>query len=110
MRPRGPLDSTEDIDGAAIQTLVLETLPAEIANRALDYRLHFWRTFDGKEVDFVLYGERGLYAIEVKRSSRFREPDLAGLRAFCADHPEAKACLLYGGRQRYCFGKIDVLR
>ena len=109
LRPRGPLDSADDIDGAAIETLVLETLRAEIANRALDYRLHFWRTFDGKEVDFVLYGERGLHAIEVKRSSRFREPDLASLGAFCADYPEAKAYLLYGGRQRYRFGNIDVV-
>jgi len=109
LRPRGPLDSADDIDGAAIETLVLETLRAEVANRALDYQPYFWRTFDGKEVDFVLYGERGLHAIEVKRASRFREPDLAGLRAFCADYPEAKACLLYGGRQRYRFGNIDVI-
>jgi uncharacterized protein len=109
LRPRGPLDSADDIDGAAIETLVLESLRAENANHDLGYDLFFWRTGDGKEVDFVLYGERGLHAFEVKRSSRFREADLAALRAFCDDYPEARGCLLYGGQQRYRFGRIDVV-
>jgi hypothetical protein len=63
----------------------------------------------GKEVDFVLYGARGLHAFEVKRSSRFRESDLAALRLFCDDYPEARGCLLCGGPQRYKFGRIDVV-
>lgn len=108
LRPRGPLDVGAEIEGAAIETLVLESLRAEIANHDLGYDLHFWRTTDGTEVDFVAYGERGLHAIEVKRSSRFRESDLDGLRAFCADYPEARGCLLYGGTRRYRFGSIDV--
>ena len=56
-----------------------------------------------------MYGERGLHAIEVKRTPRFREADLDGLRAFSADYPEAKGCLLYGGRERYRFGEIQVV-
>jgi uncharacterized protein len=109
LRPRGPLDAGDEIDGAAIETLVLESLRAENANRDLGYEVHYWRTTDGKEVDFVLYGERGLHAFEVKRSSRFRESDIATLRLFCADYPEARGCLLYGGRHRYRFGAVDVL-
>jgi len=109
IRPRGPLDSSEDIDGAAIETLALEALRAENANHDFGYELYFWRTTDGKEVDFVLYGERGLHAFEVKRSSRFRETDIASLRLFCDDHPQAAGCLLYGGRQSYKFGRIHVV-
>jgi predicted AAA+ superfamily ATPase len=109
LRPRGPLDSAEDIDGAAIETLVLQSLRAENASRGLGYDILFWRTADGKEVDFILYGERGLHAIEVKRTARFREADLDGLRAFCADYPEAKGCLLYGGRERYRFANTQVV-
>lgn len=108
MRPRGPLDSGDEIDGAAIETLVLQSLRAEISNHTLGYELFFWRTADGKEIDFVAYGERGLHAIEVKRSSRFREADLATLRAFREDYPEARGHLWYGGRQRYRFGAIEV--
>jgi len=109
LRPRGPLDSDDEIDGAAIETLVLELLRAENANHDLGYEIYFWRTGDDKEVDFVLYGERGLHAFEIKRSSRFAESDLAGLRLFCADYPEARACLFYGGTKAYRFDAIEVL-
>lgn len=47
-------------------------------NHDLGYTLHYWRTRDKKEIDFVLYGEPGLVAIEVKRAARFRADDLAG--------------------------------
>ena len=109
LRPRGPLDSDADIDGAAIETLVFQSLRAENANRDLGYEVYFWRTPDGTEVDFVLYGERGLHAFEVKRSSRFREGDLEGLRAFCADYPSAQGHLFYGGAKRYRFDSIEVV-
>ena len=109
LRPRGPLDSDEEIEGAAIETLVLELLRAENANHDLGYELYFWRTGDDKEVDFVLYGERGLHAFEIKRSARFQERDLDALRLFCADYPEAQACLFYGGTERYRFGAIEVM-
>ncbi len=109
LRPRGPLDSTADIDGAAIETLLLQSIRAENDNHGLGYELFFWRTTDGHEVDFVLYGDRGLHALEVTRSSMFRESDLAGLRLFCADYPAARGHLFYGGTRRYKFGPIDVL-
>ena len=39
IRPRGPLDSPEEIDGAALETLVYQELRAHIAYRALDLDL-----------------------------------------------------------------------
>ena len=36
-------------------------------NMNLDYQICYWRTFNQTEVDFVLYGERGIIAFEVKR-------------------------------------------
>lgn len=109
IRPRGPLDVAEEIDGPALETLVMQSLRAENANRGFDYELYFWRTPDGTEVDFVLYGPRGLHAIEVKRAARFSESDLAGLRAFASDYPESKGWFLYGGTKRYRYDSIDVL-
>jgi hypothetical protein len=49
------------------------------------------------EVDFVLYGPRGIVALEVKRKRRLSGHDLRGLRGFLADYPMAKAFVLYGG-------------
>jgi predicted AAA+ superfamily ATPase len=109
LRPRGPLDTGEEIDGPALETLVFQCLRAENANRDLGYELFFWKAVDGKEVDFVLYGERGLHAFEVKRSHVFKESELAGLRAFLDDYPVAKGHFLYGGDKRYRFGNIEVL-
>lgn len=97
LRPRGPIDSAEEIDRAALQTLVLNELRAVNSYRRLGYDLHTWRTRNGEEVDFVLYGERGLHAVEVKRTSEVRGRDLDGLAWFAEDHPGARRWLLYGG-------------
>ena len=109
LRPKGPLDSVEDIDGAALETLVFQNLRATNANLRLGYDLFYFRTRDGSEVDFVLYGERGLYAFEVKRAARFRAEDLRGLHAFRSDYPMAQCFLLYTGADRYESEGVQVL-
>ncbi len=109
IRPRGPLDPPESIQGAALETLFLQHLRAANDYGGLGYRIHYWRTAAGDEVDFVLYGERGLRAFEVKMSSTVRAGDLRGLLRFRADFPEAKAHLLHlGDRRRHDRG-IDVI-
>lgn len=108
IRPRGPLDSEAEIDGAALETLVLQELRAANDAARLGYQLHHWRTRDGKEVDFVLYGERGLHAIEVKRGDRLRDGDLDAIRLFVADYPEATATVVYGGDKAWYDGPIRV--
>lgn len=105
----GPWTPKAELDGASLETLFLEALRAHVANARLDYELSYWRTPTGAEVDFVAYGPKGLVAFELTRSSVFREADLAGLRLFCEDSPQASAQLLYGGTKRYRFGAIDVL-
>jgi len=109
IRPRGALDSADEIDGAAIETLLVQSLRAENENAGLGYEMSFWRTSADDEVDVVMYGERGLRAFEVTRSSVFREADLRGLRLFCGDYPDATGYLLYGGTRRYRFDRIHVL-
>lgn len=109
LRPRGPLDSAEEIDGPAVETLVLQELRATNDNLQLEYEIYTWHTRDHREVDFVLYGPRGLLAFEVKRSSRYRPKDLDSLRLFRADYPMARCTLLYGGRTSYEIDGIRVL-
>jgi predicted AAA+ superfamily ATPase len=109
LRPAGPLDSPEDIDGPAVETLVLQELRAVNDNHDLGYTLSYWRTRDQKEVDFVLYGERGLVAIEVKRSANFQERDLADLKLFAGDYPASRCILLYGGKREYVVEGIRVI-
>ena len=59
LRPRGPFDRPEEIDGQALEGLVAQHLRAWIAYSRFDVDLVFWRTRAGTEVDFVVYGDTG---------------------------------------------------
>lgn len=100
LRPKGPIDRPEEIDGAALEGLVAQHLVAWVAYRAQGEQLFFWQTRGGVEVDFVLYGENLFAAIEVKNTSRIRPQDLKGLKTFAEDYPEASLTLLYRGQDR----------
>jgi uncharacterized protein len=109
LRPRGPLDSPEEIAGSALETLFLQELSALNDYLGLGYQIYYWRARTKQEVDFVLYGERGLKAFEVKRTSRVRSDDLAAMEMFLKDYPMAEAYLVYGGVRTYQEGKIKIL-
>jgi len=109
LRPMGPLDAPEEVDGIALETLFLQELIA--LNSALDfgYKIFYWRTSNGREVDFVLYGPKGLLAFEIKRTSRMTSAMLGGLKSFLADYPMAKAYFVYTGNRRMYDGKIEIV-
>jgi predicted AAA+ superfamily ATPase len=100
LRPRGPLDRDEEIEGAALEGLVAQHLRAWIAYSGSDCKLYYWRTRKGVEVDFVIYGACGFWAVEVKNTVRVRPQDLRSLRAFREDYPESEALLVYRGAER----------
>lgn len=100
LRPSGPLDAAQEIDGAALEGLVAQHLRAWIAYSGSAADLYFWRTKSGNEVDFVLYGKNTFYAIEVKNTSRVRPKLLNSLLAFKEDYPSAETCLIYRGEER----------
>ena len=106
LRPRGPLDSASEIGGAALETLVAQHLRAWNDLAEADHTLSYWRTRSGLEVDFVIYGPLGLWAIEVKHSSTVQPNDLRGLRNFCEDYPEATPLLLYRGARVAAYDNI----
>lgn len=99
-RPTGPLDSQADIDGGALEGLVAQHLRAWCDYSDGDHHLHYWQTRAQLEVDFVVYGASGLYAMEVKNSGRVRPEDLRGLKSFAEDYPESRRFLLYRGAER----------
>lgn len=93
------MDSPEEIEGAALETLVFQEMRACNHYLDLNYKIFYWRTASQVEVDFVLYGENGLLAFEVKRKSRITSKDLRGLKLFKQDYPMAQLFLFYGGSQ-----------
>ena len=109
LRPRGPLDSSAEMDGPALETLVLQNLRAINDGLHLDYDIHYWRTPTGLEVDFILYGPQGFHAMEIKRSRTLCKKDLSALEAFKKDYPEATGWIVYGGNKRLYFGSIQAI-
>jgi uncharacterized protein len=109
IRPKGPLDMVEEIDGAALETLFLQHLIAVNDYYRLGYQFYFWRTSSKIEVDFIAYGERGLLAFEIKRKSRVLPRDLRGLKAFGSDYEVAKLYFVYGGDNEEFHGDIHAL-
>lgn len=99
-RPKGPLDEISEIEGPALEGLVAQHLRAWCDYSEGGHALYYWQTRSQVEVDFVVYGESGLYAIEVKNTQKVRPEDLAALRSFADDYPESKRCLLYRGNEK----------
>ena len=109
LRPRGPLDSPEEAQGAAVETLVFQELRALNDYLGLGYDIFFWRASNNYEVDFVLYGEQGLMAVEVKRSRRVNEDALRGIKAFKSDYPTARCVVAYGGEKKSWYDGIEAI-
>ena len=106
LRPKGPLDRPEEIEGGALEGLIAQHLRAWIAYGNEEFQLYFWRTSAGTEVDFVLYGPSGIWAIEVKNSSGIRPQDLRALKSFQREYPESVTILLYRGKDVLKKGNI----
>jgi len=88
---------------------VAQHLRAWIAYSHSDCRLYFWRTAKGTEVDFVVYGGDGFWALEVKNTTKVRPRDLRSLRSFRDDYPECTAALIYRGTERLLIDDVWCL-
>jgi predicted AAA+ superfamily ATPase len=109
VRPRGPLDRPEELAGGALEGLVAQHVRAWIDYSGADARLYYWRTKAGVEVDFVVYGSAGFWAIEVKHGHSVNPGDVRGLEHFGEDYPEAERVLVYMGTVRLKVRGIDCV-
>jgi uncharacterized protein len=115
LRPHGPLDRTGEIEGQALEGLIEQHLRAWITYSDIKHELFFWRTRAGVEVDFIVYGTDGIWAIEVKNSKTIRPADLRGLRSFKEEYPMSKTLFLYRGEDKLinsgvlCLPCVDFL-
>lgn len=102
IRPKGPLDGSEVIGGASLESLFFQNLRAINDYFNVGHTLYYYRTATGVEVDFIAYGEKGLIAFEIKSKKDVSSDDLYGLTSFIKDYPMAKGIMVYGGdHKRY---------
>ncbi len=109
LRPAGPLDIPEEIGGHALETLFLQELIAMNTYLTLGYNIFYWMTSNKVEVDFVLYGAKGIKAFEIKRAGKISNSMLKGLKAFQEDYPQSQAYFIYGGERRLREGEIEII-
>lgn len=62
-------------------------LAARLGYLGRSWRLSFWRTTDGAEVDYILETPKGVIPIEVKFTQNPRPADAAGIEHFIKRHP-----------------------
>lgn len=109
-------DVPSELEGLALEGLVAQHLVAWKDYTSEKHAIHFWRTRSGVEVDFVVLGPLGFWAIEVKNSSQIAPSDINPLLSFLEDYPEATAILLYRGKTRMriknvlCIGCEEFLK
>lgn len=88
--------------GALVESLVGQELRKQSAWSTVQPKVYYYRTADGKEVDFVLEGRNGgIVGVEVKASLNVNASELAGLRdlAQTAGNRFIRGIVLYLGRE-----------
>lgn len=109
LRPKGVLDSPEELEGICLESLILQEIKAMNEYMEWGYKLSFWRTATGAEVDIICYGDHGFYAIEVKRSHNITRKQLSGLKKFRKDYPEVTPYLIYGGKDKLEIDGVKII-
>lgn len=109
VRPQGILDSHQEIEGLALEGLVAQHLRAWVLAQRESHSLSFWRTQTKLEVDFVIYGPRGFWAIEVKRSPYLGPDDTRALLAFKEEYPEAQCFFVTSSKRRESYRGFPVI-
>ncbi len=100
LRPSGPLDRPEEVAWLRAREPRRATPSRLDCYRRDKHELFYWRTRSQLEVDFVVYGATGLWAIEVKNTASVRSQDLKPLKSFRDDYPECVPIFVYRGPER----------
>lgn len=82
--------------GALLETLILNELRAYLEYSGLRLPIHYWRTYDGAEVDFIIETPNQTVALEVKSSARWQSRNNRGFRRFVKEYGSDKPVLSYG--------------
>lgn len=109
LRPQGILDSSQEIEGLALEGLVAQHLRNWVLAQDQPHSLSFWRTQTQLEVDFIVYGPKGFWAIEVKRSSNLGPDDVRALLAFKEEYPEAQCFFVLPGKRRESYRGFPII-
>ena len=95
--------------GAAFEHWVILETRRLLDYREREYRLSFFRTGDGTEVDLIIEIGQEVWAIEIKSGTAPSSRELHGLRSFLNDHHVARAFCVCRAPRPYANGGIEFI-
>lgn len=93
--------------GRAFEHFMLMEILAHRSYSELDYKIHFWRTKSGLEVDFIL--DEGEVALEVKGENHIDNKDLKPMKAFMETFSPDKAFVICNEQTERLAGEITII-
>lgn len=93
--------------GKAFEHFIFMELHAYRSYAEKEFRINYWRTKTGAEVDFIL-GE-GAVALEVKSGEQVRNDELSSLRAFAAEYKPKRTILVGTEALARKVGDIEII-
>ena len=96
-----------ELFGKAFEHFILMEIAAYNSYNEIDYKINFWRTKSGLEVDFVLGG--GDVAIEVKGATLIEKRDLQPMNAFIEEYSPRKALVVCNEMEERVHGRIRIM-
>lgn len=104
---RGEIVPQSENFGRALEHFVLQELIAHSHYSGMDYKISYWRSTSGFEVDFIL-GDHEI-AIEIKGSLEVQKRHLKGLQAFHEEyHPKRSIVVSLDSNPRL-ISKIEII-
>jgi len=96
--------------GSIVETWAASELRKLISIGGGRYQLYYWRTYAGREVDFIIENGEKIIAVEVKWSHKLERSDIAGLKD-CARDLKGRhvlSVLLYPGTELVAIDKQTI--
>lgn len=96
--------------GSMVETWAASELRKLVSLGETRYQLYYWRTYAGREVDFLIEHGENIVAIEVKWSQKLEISDMAGLKD-CAKDLKGRhvlSVLLYPGTELVAVDKQTI--
>lgn len=108
---RLPYPAMPEEQGALMETFVFNEVRAYLAYTKHRYPLHFWRSYDGVEVDLLCETADGFVALEIKATTRWDKRYNRGLTRIRAELGEDRVTGygVYRGNRASTWGNISVL-
>ena len=108
---RLPYTPSPEEQGPLLETLLIGELRAYLSYSKVRYPLHFWRSYDGVEVDLLCETNAGFVAVEVKAATRWEHRFNRGLLRIRDELGRDRVtCVgVYRGERPALWGDVQVL-